>query len=149
MPVVSRALLVNHFAHRLSKLLKMDKPNEKDDVEVEVEEPLSSEGSFASTVAGQCCGEERERERYRKVEDEEDPEQDVQLTEVTVTDKAKGKQSPSELSGGHNYATSKNVAEGRGKTVSLFLGNTLITSTFIQVSWTSHCSRQMQISYAF
>lgn len=114
MPVVSRALLVNHSAHSLSKLLKMDKPNEKVDVEVEVEveEPLSSEGSFASTVAGQCCGEERER--YRKVEDEEDPEQHVQLTEVTVTDKAKGKQSPSELSGGHNYATSKNVAEGRG-----------------------------------
>ncbi|XP_064545801.1 ninjurin-B [Drosophila montana] len=69
---------------------------------IEVEDALSSEGSFASTVAGQCCGPEQEM----------DDQQVAQLNDLAATDEAKGKNSPSELSGGHNYATSKNVAEG-------------------------------------
>ncbi|XP_032291095.1 ninjurin-B isoform X1 [Drosophila virilis] len=69
---------------------------------IEIEDALSSEGSFASTVAGQCCGPEHEL----------DDRQAVQLNDVAATAEAKGKNSPSELSGGHNYATSKNVAEG-------------------------------------
>ncbi|EDW69934.2 uncharacterized protein Dvir_GJ11847 [Drosophila virilis] len=65
---------------------------------IEIEDALSSEGSFASTVAGQCCGPEHEL----------DDRQAVQLNDVAATAEAKGKNSPSELSGGHNYATSKN-----------------------------------------
>lgn len=85
----------------------MDPPNEK---VIDLEEPLSSEGSFVSTAAGQCCGDDPDR--YRKIEEEEH-QQAVQLTEVAAS--VKGKQSPSELSGGHSYATSKNVAEGMGR----------------------------------
>lgn len=84
----------------------MDPPNEK---VIDLEEPHSSEGSFVSTAAGQCCSEDRDR--YRKIEEEH--QQTVQLTEVAAS--VKGKQSPSELSGGHSYATSKNVAEGMGR----------------------------------
>ncbi|KAH8406053.1 hypothetical protein KR215_004312 [Drosophila sulfurigaster] len=72
------------------------------EVVMEVEETLSSEGSFASTVAGQCCNSEGTV----------DEQQAIRLEEVTVTAQTKGKKSPSELSGGNNYATSKNVAEG-------------------------------------
>lgn len=87
----------------------MDKLNEK---VIDLEEPLSSEGSFVSTAAGQCCGEDHDR--YRKIEVEEH-QQAVQLTEVAAS--VKGKQSPSELSGGHSYATSKNVAEGKERKI--------------------------------
>ncbi|XP_060655059.1 ninjurin-B [Drosophila nasuta] len=72
------------------------------EVVMEVEETLSSEGSFASTVAGQCCNSEGTM----------DEQQTIRLEEVTVAAQTKGKKSPSELSGGNNYATSKNVAEG-------------------------------------
>lgn len=85
----------------------MDTPNEK---VIDLEEPHSSEGSFVSTAAGQCCSEDRDR--YRKIEEEEH-QQTVQLTEVAAS--VERKQSPSELSGGHSYATSKNVAEGMGR----------------------------------
>ncbi|XP_034483207.1 ninjurin-1 [Drosophila innubila] len=72
------------------------------EVVMEVEDTLSSEGSFASTRTKQCCSSQQ---------NENNPEA-IQLDDVSVTDHAKVKKSPSELSGGHNYATSKNVAEG-------------------------------------
>ncbi|KAH8419605.1 hypothetical protein KR222_008586 [Zaprionus bogoriensis] len=68
-------------------------------VVVELEEPPSSESSFDSALAAQCCKEERER--YRQVEELESDQQHKQL-----------EKSPSVLSGGRNYAASKNVAEG-------------------------------------
>ncbi|KAL7734463.1 hypothetical protein ACLKA6_010790 [Drosophila palustris] len=72
------------------------------EVVLEVEDALSSEGSFASTMTGQCCSSQRE----------EDEPQAIRLDDVAATAGAKGKKTPSELSGGQNYATSKNVAEG-------------------------------------
>ncbi|EDW18895.1 ninjurin-B [Drosophila mojavensis] len=71
------------------------------EVVIEVEDTLSSEGSFASTVAGQCCSEElQDRESVQR----NDP--------AATTQTQKFKKSTSVLSGGHNYASSKNVAEG-------------------------------------
>lgn len=70
---------------------------------LEVADALSSEGSFTSTETGPCCSSGREANE----------EQAIQLDDVAVTADVKGKTSPSELSGGHNYATSKNVAEGK------------------------------------
>jgi len=75
------------------------------EVVLEVEDALSSEGSFASTGTGQCCSSGREASE----------EQAIQLEDVTATSEAKGKKSPSELSGGQTYATSKNVAEGKSE----------------------------------
>jgi len=72
---------------------------------MEVEDALSSEGSFASTGTKECCSSQQ---------NENDPEA-IQLDDVSVIDHAKGKKSPSELSGGQNYATSKNVAEGKSE----------------------------------
>lgn len=71
------------------------------EVVIEVEDTLSSEGSFASTVTGQCCSEQQQDQEV------------VQLNDNAAKVQSKCKKSPSVLSGGHNYATSKNVAEGK------------------------------------
>ncbi|XP_001985264.2 ninjurin-B [Drosophila grimshawi] len=75
------------------------------EVVIDVEDALSSEGSFASTVGGQCCAGAGDKLA-------EDDEQVAKAKEVAATERESLKKSPSELSAGNNYATSKNVAEG-------------------------------------
>ncbi|XP_017840188.1 ninjurin-2 [Drosophila busckii] len=68
------------------------------EIALELDDPPSTDGSFTSTLTGQCCqaGKENELDEEAKVQ----------------TDEAKGQKSPSELSAVNSYATNKNIAEG-------------------------------------
>ncbi|KAH8299219.1 hypothetical protein KR059_006670, partial [Drosophila kikkawai] len=81
------------------------------EVKISLEDSPSSEGSFASTTSGPCCGLASDLEVETHGEQEDKP---VALKRPSDLQKSKNtkKKCSSQLSGGNSYATNKNVAEG-------------------------------------
>ncbi|KAH8242372.1 hypothetical protein KR032_003779 [Drosophila birchii] len=77
------------------------------EVKISLEDSPSSEGSFASTTSGPCCGLGSDLE----VEQEDKPNEHIRPKDLQISKNTKKKCS-SQLSGGNSYATNKNVAEG-------------------------------------
>ncbi|KAH8374026.1 hypothetical protein KR200_002721 [Drosophila serrata] len=80
------------------------------EVKISLEDSPSSEGSFASTTSGPCCGLASDLE----MEQEDKPQEHMSSRSSSdlQTSKNTKKKCSSQLSGGNSYATNKNVAEG-------------------------------------
>lgn len=80
-------------------------------VKISVEDAPSSEGSFASTTSGPCCGVQGDLDVAIPLEEQiEEEDHSVISLQKPISKK---KKCSSDLSGGHSYATNKNVAEGK------------------------------------
>ncbi|KAH8345614.1 hypothetical protein KR067_008309 [Drosophila pandora] len=83
---------------------------DKNIVKVSVEDAPSSEGSFASTTSGPCCGGKDDLDVEIALEEQlEEEDHSVISLQKPISKK---KKCSSDLSGGNSYATNKNVAEG-------------------------------------
>ncbi|KAH8315635.1 hypothetical protein KR059_006870 [Drosophila kikkawai] len=84
------------------------------EVKISLEDSPSSEGSFASTTSGPCCGLGSDLEVEIHGEEEDKPVENMALKSPSDLQKSKNakKKCSSQLSGGNSYATNKNVAEG-------------------------------------
>ncbi|XP_020809638.1 ninjurin-1 [Drosophila serrata] len=79
------------------------------EVKISLEDSPSSEGSFASTTSGPCCGLASDLE----MEQEDKPQEHMSSRSSSDCRHLNTKKKcSSQLSGGNSYATNKNVAEG-------------------------------------